>query len=351
MKSKIKTGLVFTPSGRRGAEFANEDICSGPFPTGGYDRHVGEIFFANDALFLESYFSEPLTNYAVGWRDPSPLQATLDLIAPPVTVGRRFEWKKAANAEEFLSEVVDDQRAINSDFKKIIYTASDVTDKTINKGLTLIVDLDNVADTANVGWQNQKVAKIIRRLLRNEVRRGFTLLSASSTNSNVTWDTTAGKNPDQDLNNDLLTATTATGIRPNRVVYGDTAWHKRQLSYEGQTGSTAYGQIAALNQEQLASRLLVDKVYVSKERYQTGAAAKSEVVGSAVYAFFAEDGVDTEDPSNIKRFVSTFSPEQGGGLMRVFVQQLSAKLVAITVEQYSKLVATYTGGMRKWTVG
>jgi hypothetical protein len=95
---------------------------------------------------------------------------------------------------------------------------------------------------------------------------------------------------------------------------------------------------------------MVDKIYVSRERYQSGAAAKSEVLGSAVYAFFAEDGVDTEDPSNIKRFVSNFSGEQGGGLVRVYVQQVSAKLVAITVEHYSKVIVTSTLGMRKWTI-
>ena len=73
-------------------------------------------------------------------------------------------------------------------------------------------------------------------------------------------------------------------------------------------------------------------------------------MGGVAYAFFAQDGVDTEDPSNIKRFVSQFDAEQGGGFVRVYVQQISAKLVAITVEHYSKVVVTYTGGIRKWTV-
>ena len=30
------------------------------------------------------YYSEPLTTYLVGWRDPSNIEATLDFIAPPV---------------------------------------------------------------------------------------------------------------------------------------------------------------------------------------------------------------------------------------------------------------------------
>ena len=315
--------------------------------TGG-DYKAGQVLFANDARFLETYFSEPLTNYAVGWRDPNNIEETLDFIAPPVVVGRRFEWKKANNAEEFLSEVVDDERAIGADFKRVEYTASDVTDKTINKGLTYIADLDNVS---GLNWQNNKVAKLLRRLYRNEFRRGIAGLAGVATNTNVTWDTSAGVNPDQDLKTDLLTATTASGIRPNRVLYGDTAWYKRGFSYEGQVGtSTAYANIAAMTPNQLASRLMVDKVMVSRERYQTSATAKSEIVSNLVLAFFAEGGVDTEDPSNVKRFVSSFSPEQGGGLVRVYVQQISSKLVAITVEHYSKIIVTFSMGIRKWTV-
>ena len=315
--------------------------------TGG-SYQPGQVLFANDARFLETYFSEPLTAYAVGWRDPNAIEATLDFIAPPVAVGRRFEWKKANNAEEFLSEVVDDQRAIGSDFKRVEFTASDVTDKTINKGLTYIADLDNVSGP---NWQNDKVAKLLRRLYRNEFRRGIAALSAAAANTNLTWDTSAGTNPDQDLKADLLTATTASGIRPNRVLYGDTAFAKRGVSYEGQVGtSTAYANIAALTPEQLAARLMVDRVMISRERYQTTAAAKAEIVSNLIFAFYAEDGVDTEDPSNTKRFVSSFSAEQGGGLVRVYVQQISSKLVAITVEHYSKIVVTFATGIRKWTI-
>ncbi|MDB6064941.1 MAG: hypothetical protein JWR26_1149 [Pedosphaera sp.] len=328
-------------------EFQNTNVPVPILADRGAGYEPGQILFANDSRFLETYFSEPLTNYAVGWRDPNDIQASLQFIAPSVLVGRRFEWKKANNAEEFLSEVVDDQRAIGSDFKRVEYTATDVTDKTLNKGLTYIADLDNVSGP---NWQNDKVAKLLRRLFRSEFRRGITAIAAAATNTALTWENTAGKNPDQDLKNDLITATTATGIRPNRILYGDTAFNKRGLSYEGQAGSTAYGQIAALNLDQLASRLMVDKVMVSRERYQSAAAAKSEIVSNLVLAFFAEDGVDTEDPSNVKRFVSSFSAEQGGGIVRVYIQQISAKLVALTVEHYSKIIVTYSGGIRKWTI-
>ena len=102
------------------------------------------------------------------------------------------------------------------------------------------------------------------------------------------------------------------------------------------------------NQESaIATNLGVDRVMVSRERYQSSASAKSELLGTNVYMFYAQDDVDTEDPSNVKRFVSTFNEEEGGGLFRVYVQQLTAKLVAISVEFYEIIVVTYSGGLRK----
>jgi hypothetical protein len=328
-------------------EFANDNLIVTRDKGSGYEP--GQILFANDSRFLETYFSEPLTNFATGFRDPNNIEATLQFIAPAVTVGRRFEWKKADNAEEFLSEVVDDERAIGSDFKRVEYTASDVTDKTLNKGLTYIADLDNVNQN-NPNWQNDKVGKLLRRLFRNELRRGITALSGSATNTALTWDTTDGKNPDQDLKTDLITATNASGIRPNRIIYGDTAFNKRSVSYEAQKNYTAFGGVANLSPEQVAARLMVDKILISKERWQSGASTKSEIVSNLILGFFAQDGVDTEDPSHIKRFVSAFDTEQGGGLVRVYIQQISAKLVAITVEHYSKIVITFATGIRKWTI-
>src|SRR4051812_7605082 len=78
----------------------------------------GEVYLANESRFNAAFFSEPLTVYATGWRDPNNLEALLDFLAPPVQVGRRFEYKKADNTEAFLSEA-DDQRAIGADFKRV----------------------------------------------------------------------------------------------------------------------------------------------------------------------------------------------------------------------------------------
>lgn len=357
LKPGVKFGAVRLP------QFANmrdpyEPIL-GPDRDAGYRN--GDVYFANASRFIETYYSEPLTNYLVGWRDPNNIEETLQFLAPAVEVNRRFEWKAAVNAEEFLSETVDDQRAIGADFKRVIYTATDVNDKTYNRGLTMIVDLD---DTPGAGalesggetppWLQQKVAKLTRRLYRNSVRRAAAAIAASAVSTTVHWApqaagqaTTPAYNPDGDVETALVSATDTTGIRPNRVVYGDTAFLYRKLCYASQNNPAGYLGYTTDAEKALAAQLQVDSVYISRERYQTGDNTKAQIFGTNVYAFFAQDDVDPEDPSNIKRFVSPFDEEQGGGLFRVYVQQISSKLIAITVEFYEKIIVTYAGGIRQ----
>lgn len=303
----------------------------------------GLICLANEARFTSAHASEELTNYALGWRDPNNIEATLDFLFPPVQAPRRFEFRKADNAEAFLSES-DEVRAIGADFKHVEYKGTMAMEKTINKGLTIRVDLDQVAGMPN--WRELYTSRLLARLLRSELRRAADGISTNATNTAKTWDTSAGKDPDQDVLTDLLAATDAVGARPNRILYGDVAWNKRGLSHRAQTGAGGYAS-ATLTQEALASLLGVDRVMISRERYQSAASAKSKVVSDIVLMFSGEDGMTPDDPSNTKRF---WTPVDGGGKYRVYEQQISAKLVDLTVEHYSNCVVTSTTGLRKLTI-
>lgn len=328
-----------------------------PFIPNGGDLRPGEIYaLANDSRFTESHFSEPLTTFATGWKDPNKIEDTLEFFAPQTPVpGRLFEWKKAVNAEEFFSET-DDVRAIGADFKRVEYTGSDVTDKTLNKGLTMRVDLDSV-NTTVPGWENRFIAKMIRRLMRNDLRRAITLLSAAATNTAKTWDSSA--DPDSDIVAEMVTAGDAVGFAFNRVGFGHTAWQKRFTSLRTGSNAAKFGT-SGFTPQQLADLLSVDEVYVSRERYQSSAAAKTQIVANLVLMFYAAAGLDTEDPSNIKRFVSpppnvvtggSQFARPGGGLgVNVYQQQVSSKLVDLSVEHYSKIVMTSTLGVRQFTV-
>lgn len=303
----------------------------------------GVICAANEARFTAAHFSEPLTTYAVGWKDLENLQAELDTIAPRVDVGRRFEFKSATNADEFLSES-DDIRAIGSEFKRVEFKGSSVNQKTLNKGLTVRLDRDE--DLTIPGAEERAVGRLWNRLLRNDLRRAYALIIAAASNSAKTWDTTALKDPDQDVMTDLDTGGDARGIDSNLVIYGKTAWLKRMLSHRAQTVAGGVSSASIKSAEELAALLGVDKVVISKARYQSTASAKAKAIGGAyVLMYYASQQNDKDDPSNVKRFVT---PTESG-LVRVYREE-HAKYVDVSVEHYSNIVITSTLGVRMFTI-
>ena len=66
-----------------------------------------------------------------------------------------------------------------------------------------------------------------------------------------------------------------------------------------------------------------------------------------VLMFLGQDGVTTEDPTSAKRF---WSAVEGGGKFRVYEQQVSAKMIDLTVEHYSNVLVTSTVGLRTLTI-
>lgn len=303
----------------------------------------GQICLANEARFTSAYASEPLSAYATGWKDANDIEKTLDFLFPPVQAPRRFEFKKADNSESFLSET-DDIRAIGADFKHVEYKGSTGMEKTLNKGLTIRVDLDQVAGMGN--WRELYTARLLQRLLRSELRRAVSQATAAATNVTKTWDTTNGKDPDYDVLGEISSATDGSGVRPNRILYGDGAWTKRLLSHRAQSTAGGYGS-AGFTKAELASWFGVDRVEITRERYQSSAAAKTPVLSSIVLLFYGEDGMTLDDASNTKRF---WTPVEGGGKYRVYEQPISSKLVDLTVEHYSNVIVTSALGLRTITV-
>jgi hypothetical protein len=299
----------------------------------------GVVCLANEERFTAAHFSEPLTAYAVGWTDPENIRGTLDAMCPRVDVSRRFEFKQALNAESFLSEA-DDIRAIGSPFKRVEFKGSSTNERTLNKGLTMRLDRDDLVP----GQEERDTARLIARLYRNDLRRAAALIVAAATNTNKTWDTTALKDPDADVLADLITSGDARGINPNTVVYGETAWQKRSLSHRAQNTAGGFAS-ASLTPEALAQLLGVARVLISRERYQSGAATKTKIVSAYVLMYFAQGNISKDDPSDVKQFVT---PTESGDV-RVYREE-HAKYIDITVEHYSNIVMTGSTGVRMFTV-
>lgn len=297
----------------------------------------GLICAANEARFTSTFYSEPLTAYTVGWRDPENLDQLLEDLFPSVQVGRRFEFKAAKNAEAFLSET-DDVRAIGSAFKRVEYTGSSVNEKTLNKGLTIRVDHDDEVDDS---YRERYTQLLMQRLLRNDLRRSLSVLDAAATNAGKVWG--ASSNPDGDLRAALKLGADASGVRPNVVAIGEAAADLRLDVYEALNTPYA-GRAASMTNDQLAQKLMVDLVRTVKARYQSSASAKTSVLASVVYLYLALKGVTKDDPTNVKRFIT---PARGGRF-GVYVQE-HEKFTDISVEMYSNTVVTSTLGIRKIT--
>lgn len=303
----------------------------------------GLVALPNAASFNNTFFSEPLTTYAVGWRDPSNLQALLDFLFPPVQVSRRFEYRQHGANDDFLVDT-DDERAAGADFKRVTYTGSIQQAKTLNRGLTMFVDMDDVAEMPN--WQQVYTSRLLRRCVRNDLYAAVTALIAGADNTAKTWD--ANSDPDADLLSLVDTAGTAIGFNPNRLAFFGNAWGKRLTALRAKTTAGGFSSVALTTPDQVAQ-------YVGAERGENvtarvklaSAGSKSKLGGNYVIAFYAEDGAGPEDPSHSKKF---WTPCQDGTMYRVYVRQHSEKLWAITVERYTRMVVTSTTGLAKYTI-
>jgi len=295
---------------------------------------------ANENRFSAGNYSEALTAFTVGWKSPDNLGEMLDFIAPPVPVGRRFEFKSSDNAQAFYSES-DDVRSVGAEFKRVRYDGSSVNEKTLNKGLTIRVDHDEIADD---DWQERYVQMLLQRLLRNELRRAVSALETIATlSAEVDWKSNA--NPDADIRAMLLEAGDDSGVRPNRLLIGESAWDMRMTCLEKQNSAVAF-KGSAMAQEELAQKFLLDGCRVMSARYQVSPTTKSQIAGRKVYAFFAQNSVSKDEPSNLKRF---YTPMEEGSPFRVYCDE-TAKYTDITVEHYSSIVATSSLGVRKISV-
>ena len=310
-----------------------------PVSTGSFQHD--RIEEANASLFDSSHMSERLTNYAVGWKDETGLDEALAFFAPDVPVGARFEYRKFTNADDFETDT-DDERAIGGDFTTVKETGTMVTDKLANRGLQICVDEDEVNDDPN--WRERKTGKLLSRLKRNALLRAIAIVEAAATDTAVTWDTTAGKDPDQDVETMLAAAMDSSGMSCNRVAFGETARLKRKLAIRAQTHAGGFAN-AGMNAADLASYYGIDEVFFPKSRYGIGA-TKTRVMAAKVYAFTAFAGLDPEDPSNLKRFFRLLD----GQRYRVYEWRDGAKNYRIAVEHYEKIKLTSTLGIRKLTV-
>lgn len=98
-----------------------------------------------------------------------------------------------------------------------------------------------------------------------------------------------------------------------------------------------------MSPKDLAKKLLVDEIKIIRARYQSNNQQKSQIAADSIYAYFAQNTITKDEPSNLKRFVT---PVDGGGAFRVYLEE-DVKFSSISVEHYSNIVVTSTMGIQK----
>ena len=308
----------------------------------------GKVYLANDGAVNNQFLSEALTQYSVGWTSPEgKLEALLKVLTgEPVNVSKRFEFKKMDNAKAFAAvENDEDVRAIGADFKRVTVQGTTVDAHTLSKGLTLRIDRDELNDDPTA--EQTAVAYLKTLLLRGEIIRAFTGLAGAATGGNATtatWTAAAKADADAAILTHLQTLADDSGLLPNRVFFGATAWAKRFTTMRA-SDAVAVSNGAALTPEQLAGLYAVDSVHVCNERYQSGSGKSTLLSNALVLLFNAQASGVKDDPSNIKRFVTKVN----GADFAVFREEKAA-FIDITVAHQSLVAITSSLGIGKITV-
>lgn len=312
-----------------------------PIHNGLGDIPVGCIALANESRLANATYSEALTQFTVGYRDPENLIAAADYIAPAVPVGRRFEFKKADESKFFLAEI-DDERPIGGAFKKVEYAGTTQLGRTINRGLTYVLDTDEDGGATS---EESIVAMLLQRIGRSKYRRAVTALQALSAGSASVWG--AGAQCDELMRTALAATQEASGLYPNRGLIGLAAWNLRKTAYAGNDKAGAFAGLKSTPAE-VGADLGLDDLRVDKNIFQQTVTAKARIVGSNFFAFNARDGLTKDDPSNLKQF---YTPV-GGGRYRVYrkVTGPADKFVEITVEHYEGILGTSTLGVTRLNI-
>lgn len=336
---RSKGGVTFLDLAGNTSDLNNNELIYGKF--NGDAKH-GMVMAANDANFDSAHLSEPLTEYLVDFPDEEGLDVLLEQAFPSVPVGRAFSYRVHDDKESFQAALSDeDIREIGGDFANVRRTGTQADGRTDNKGLVMILDNDQGGEDPAV--QQRAVANLRNRLLRTELYRGEALLEANDTATTPNWGASnAAADPDGNLVETIDLSGDARGIDANTVLYGGSAWVTRFLSL-GLGSNAARHATRNLTPAQLAELVGVERLLKSKFRFQSSPTAKSKIVAGKVYAYYAKAGAMADDPSNIKRFITSVP---GGGPMRVYIES-KLKRTIVCVEHYSRLILTSSLGIRK----
>ena len=290
---------------------------------------MSKITQAQETKFNPDYYSSDYTqlgnNYAKKQEKP------LKFLASDISVQRYFDFIKNPDINSFFSEI-NDVRSTGDNFKYVDLKGEKLTSKTLNKGLTVRVDSDDLVKDC----EERYVCALIQHLISNEYRRvirAFKEIIKEAQKNEKKQLIEVGpwgkdKLPDGDLREGLLTAWKDYGFSPNRIVMHQNVAYTRYVCLAGQ--NTAGAHAVDLPFKELAELFLIEDIQLIQPYIR-------ELEGNEIFIFLAQNDLTKDNPfSAITRFVTPFDD---GNSFQVYIEQ-HAKYTDISVEHYSNIIAT-----------
>lgn len=262
------------------------------------DASAGSIVLANVANSAKA--TRWISDYNVGLVQNNGLVQAREHLAPTaqiVAVNETFSYRYFDRAESFK----------NVDYDKLVrgtggehpyFNAKSTLQSGSLESVGISVVIEKAFNESDPSYEARMVQSAINILETATLQRAyehFTAIAAATT-----WSKTGEVDPDTALFNAMDTASSAAGVRPNRVLYGDMAWTAREIWLRSK--QTAAGFNAPRDEAGLSSQIRAD-VMIPDGRIANGsgmfpAFAADKILGGVAFA-----GTPEGDVSNVKLFV------------------------------------------------
>lgn len=287
--------------------------------------------------------SETLKQYAAGLSQDAQANSLADFIAPRVVTGvANGQYKTFSDKNAFLAP--DAARAVGGKARRISFASGDAYFNCAPYALEVAIDeyeRQAAGDDQELLEQAKTRAVVTQAILAHE-KAVFAAVNAavSATASVGDWDNDS-TDPIAEIDAQIEAIATATGMLPNRMVLGLSAF--KALRHNAKViarmpGATLIGattsQIAAMT---LNPQMDIRVGVLSADAYKAGkTASKSNIVGGECYIFCASENPTQYDPS----FAKTFSAAPGSVFdVRVYQDDPRTDIIAVDWTVDIKVVA------------
>lgn len=257
----------------------------------------GTFVLANVATTAKAV--EWMPDFAVGLVKNNGLVKAREHLAPNATVmtpNTTFSYRFFERAESF-KEVPYEKlvRGVGGEFGYFNSKSEKRSGELEHIGISVVVE--KAMSEADPGYESRLMQAAVSILESATLRRAYDCFTAVAVAK--TWSKSGSVDPDTMLRQAMLDASDAAGVRPNRILFGDSAWDARVAWLRSQ--NTAAGFQSARTEGELGSEIRAD-ILVPDARVASGSGLFPAFAAKKILGGIAFAGTPEEDVSNVKMF-------------------------------------------------